>query len=125
MAQNTSGENIIGANQTGTQAMPLTLDFRETIRERIEQEPGFREAFLEEGVECLLGGDLEAGKAVLRAYIHATMGFRMLGSLTNKSPRSLVRMLDAAGNPQARDLLKIVRCIQEREGLHMRAQAIR
>ena len=105
--------------------MPLTRDFRETIRERIEQEPGFREALLEEGVECLLGGDLEAGKAVLRDYIHATMGFSKLGSLTNKSPRSLLRMLDAGGNPQARNLLKIVWCIQEREGLHLKVQAVR
>ena len=29
--------------------MPLTQDFRETIRERLKRDPGFREALLEEG----------------------------------------------------------------------------
>ncbi len=105
--------------------MPLTRDYRETIRERIKRDPEFREALLQEGVECMLGGDLETGKAVLRDYILATMGFKDLGSLTNKSPRSLMRMLDAQGNPQARNLFKIVQCIQEREGLHLRVHAVR
>ena len=52
--------------------MPLTRDFKETIRARIGRDPGFREALLEEGVECLLSGDVEAGKSVLRDYINAT-----------------------------------------------------
>ncbi len=30
--------------------MPLTRDFRATIRERLERDPGFRKALLEEGV---------------------------------------------------------------------------
>ena len=34
--------------------MPLTRDFRVTIRERLERDPGFREALLGEGVQCLL-----------------------------------------------------------------------
>lgn len=29
--------------------MPLTQDFRETIRERLKRDTGFREALLEEG----------------------------------------------------------------------------
>ena len=29
--------------------MPLTRDFRETIRERLKRDPGFHEALLEEG----------------------------------------------------------------------------
>ena len=38
--------------------MPLTRDFRVTIRERLERDPGFREALLEDGV---LIGEREAG----------------------------------------------------------------
>ena len=34
--------------------MPLTRDFRVTIHERLKSDPGFREALLEEGVQCLL-----------------------------------------------------------------------
>ena len=55
--------------------MPLTRDFRETIRARVERDPAFREKLLKEGVECLLSGEVEVGKAVLRDFINATIGF--------------------------------------------------
>ena len=51
--------------------MPLTRDFKETIQARIERDPAFREELLKEGVECLLSGDVDTGKAVLRDYINA------------------------------------------------------
>ena len=105
--------------------MPLTRDFKETIRARIERDPGFREALLEEGVECLLAGDVETGKAVLRDYINATIGFRELGEMTDKSSKSLMRMLSPHGNPQARNLFKIIGRLQEREGLQLKVQAVR
>ena len=105
--------------------MPLTRDFKQTIQARLERDPGFREALLEEGVECLLGGDVETGKSVLRDYINATIGFRDLGGLTDKSPKSLMRMLGPDGNPLARNLFEIIGCLQEREGLQLKVQAVR
>ena len=105
--------------------MSLTRDFKETIRARVERDPSFREALLEEGVECLLSGDVETGKSVLRDYINATIGFQELGGLTDKSPKSLMRMLGPSGNPQARNLFEIIGCLQKREGLHLKVQAVR
>ncbi len=105
--------------------MPLTRDFRVTIRERLERDPGFREALLEQGVQCLLAGKVDVGKSVLRNYVNATIGFRELGGLTAKSPKSLMRMLSPNGNPQARNLFEIIRCLQEREGLHVKVRAVR
>ena len=105
--------------------MPLTRDFKETVRARIERDPAFREALLKEGVECLLAGDAETGKAALRDYINATIGFRELGELTDKSPKSLMRMLGPDGNPQARNLFEIIGCLQEREGLRLTVRAVR
>ena len=55
--------------------MPLTRDFRETIQARIERDLGFRQELLKEGVECLLSGEVEVGKAALRDFINATGGF--------------------------------------------------
>ena len=86
--------------------MALTRHFKKTIQARIERDPTFREELLKEGVECLLSGDVETGKAVLRDYINATIGFRELGGLTDKSPKSLMRMFGPNGNPQARNLFK-------------------
>lgn len=105
--------------------MPLTRDFRVTVRERLQRDPGFREALLEEGVQCLLAGEVDVGKSVLRDYVNATIGFQELGARTAKSPKSLMRMLSPNGNPQARNLFEIINCLQEREGLHLKVQAVR
>ena len=105
--------------------MPLTRDFKETIQARVARDPAFREALLTEGVACLLAGDMETGKAVLRDYIKATVGFEGLGRLTGKPPKSLLRMFGPGGNPQARNLFEIIACLQRREGLHLEVQAVR
>lgn len=105
--------------------MVLTRSFKETIQARMERDPTFREELLKEGVECLLSGDVDAGKAVLRDYINATIGFRELGGLTAKSPKSLMRMFSPNGNPQARNLFEVIGCLQKREGVHFKVQAIR
>jgi len=44
----------------------------------------------------MLSGDLETGKALLRDYINATIGFEPLAEAVGKSPKSLMRMLPAA-----------------------------
>ncbi len=105
--------------------MALTRDFKETIQARVERDPAFREELLKEGIECLLSGDVDTGKAVLRDYINATIGFEELGDLTDKSPKSLMRMFGPKGNPQARNLFEIIGYLQKREGLHFEVRAVR
>ena len=105
--------------------MVLTRDLKETIQERIGHDPAFREALLKEGVDCLLAGDVETGKAVLRDYINATIGFDELGKLTRKSPKSLMRMFGPSGNPQARNLFEIIGHLQKREGVRLEVRAVR
>lgn len=105
--------------------MALTRDFKETIQIRAERDPDFREQLLKEGIECLLAGEVDTGKAVLRDYINATIGFDELAILTAKSPKSLMRMLSTHGNPQARNLFEIINHLQEREGLHFKVETMR
>ena len=105
--------------------MALTRDFKETIQARVEHDPAFREELLREGVEFLLSGDVDTGKAVLRDFINATIGFDELAGLTDKSPKSLMRMFGPRGNPQARNLFEIIGFLQKREGLHFKVQAVR
>ena len=105
--------------------MSLTRNFKETIQARIKRDPAFREEVLKEGVECLLTGDVDTGKAVLRDYINATLGFQELGASTAKSPKSLMRMFGPNGNPQARNLFEIIGYLQKREGLHLRIHTVR
>lgn len=105
--------------------MPLTREFKETVQARAARDPAFREGLLKEGVECLFAGDVDTGKIILRDYINATIGFEELGSLTNKSPKSLMRMFGPSGNPHARNLFEVIRCIQEHEGVQLEVNAIR
>ena len=53
--------------------MALTRDFKDTVQARARRDPAFREGLLKEGVECLLAGDIDTGKIVLRDYINATV----------------------------------------------------
>ena len=104
--------------------MSLTRDFKETIKARIDRDPAFREELLKEGVECLLSGDVDTGKAVLRDYINATIGFQELAGLTEKSPKSLMRMFGPNGNPQARNLFQVIVCLQQSEGLQLKVRTV-
>ena len=36
----------------------------------MERDPVFREELLKEGIDCLLTGDVDTGKAILRDYIN-------------------------------------------------------
>ena len=105
--------------------MPLTRDFNETVQARAACDPAFREGLLKEGVERLLAGDVYTGKIVLRDYINATIGFEELGSLTNKPPKSLMRMFGPSGNPHARNLFEVISHIQQHEGVRLEVNAVR
>lgn len=98
--------------------MPLTHDFKETIRARAQREPKFRRALLVEAVECILSGDLETGKAVLREYVNATLGFQDLEKRTHIPVKSLMRMLGPKGSPSAANLASILTALQKTEGVH-------
>ena len=52
--------------------MSLTRDFRETVQARARRDLAFREGLLKEAVECLLAGDVDAGKIVLRDYLNGS-----------------------------------------------------
>ncbi len=97
--------------------MPLSHDFKETIRARAQRDPEFRRVLLREAVECILNGDLESGKAVLRDYVNATSGFRDLEEQTLIPAKSLMRMLGPKGNPSAANLTKIPTSLQATEGV--------
>jgi DNA-binding phage protein len=98
--------------------MSVTRDFKQTMQERIAGDPAYRKELLREGVECLLSGDLDTGKALLRDYINATIGFEELSDMTHTPSKSLMRMLSPKGNPQARNLLDVIAHLQRAEGLH-------
>jgi hypothetical protein len=96
--------------------MPLTKDFNETVKEHLQKDADFRRALLKEAVSCMIAGDVETGKSVLRKYINGTVGFVKLGADLGRSPKVLMRMFSPTGNPQARNLFEIVAHLQKIEG---------
>jgi DNA-binding phage protein len=99
--------------------MALTRDFKETVKARADRDPAFREALLTEAVEQLLAGEVEVGKAVLRDYINATVGFARLAEATGTQSKSLMRMLGPKGNPRANNLLAMIGELQRLTGVHL------
>ena len=97
--------------------MPLTHDFKETIRARAQRDPDFRRALLREAVECVINGELAAGKALLRDYVNATVGFQNLEKHTRIPAKSLMRMLGQKGSPSAANLSSILTALQKTEGV--------
>lgn len=103
--------------------MPLTRDFKATVKARAERDAAFREALLTEAVKLLLSGEVETGKAILRDYINATIGFEQLARETGTPPKSLMRMLGPKGNPRASNLLGVISALQQISGLHLEVAA--
>ena len=103
--------------------MALTKDFKDTIQTRAQRDPAFRKALLQKGVECLFAGDVDTGKAVLRDFINATIGFEELSLVFDKSSKSLMRMFGPKGNPQASNLFAVIHYLQEQEGIQLEVKA--
>jgi DNA-binding phage protein len=97
--------------------MPLTRDFRETVKARAEKDEAFRVALLGEALDALLEGDVALGKHLLRSYVNATIGFERLAEDLGKSPKSLMRMLGPTGNPTASSLFSIIDRLQQSSGV--------
>jgi DNA-binding phage protein len=103
--------------------MPISRDFRVTVKARVERDPAFRAALLTEVVDLFLGGDVQTGKAMLRDYINATIGFAALAERTGTPAKSLMRMVSRSGNPRADNLFAILNTLQVATGVQIEVRA--
>jgi len=103
--------------------MANTRSFSDTVKADLETDREFRRALLSEAIACMVSGDVDTGKIVLREYINGTVGFLKLGEALGRSPKSLMRMLSPTGNPQARNLFEIVAYLQKAEGTILQIHA--
>jgi DNA-binding phage protein len=99
--------------------MALTKSFKDLVKKRVASDPTFGEALLREGIDAMLDGEVDTGKAILRDYIKATVGFEKLGEATGTQPKSLIRMFGPRGNPQARNLFGVIDYLQKRAGVRL------
>lgn len=99
--------------------MALSRDYKETIRQRIERDPEFKQLMLEEAINCFFTGEPDIGKSILRDFIKATVGFEELSKQLDKKPESIIRMFSPSGNPTVKNFFCIIDCIQKSQGLYI------
>ena len=103
--------------------MALTRSFKDLVQRHVAEDPAFGTALLREGIDTMLTGDIDTGRAILRDYIKATIGFEKLGEATDTPPKSLIRMFGPRGNPQARNLFSVIGYLQKHAGLQLHVTA--
>lgn len=79
--------------------MALTRDFKHTVVERVNRDPAFAKALLDEATQLFFSGEAETARLILRDLVNATIGFEALAKAIEKPPKSLHRMLSERGNP--------------------------
>ena len=99
--------------------MVKTKSFKELVQGHVKDDKKFAEALLREAVDAMLSGDVDTGKAILRDYIKATVGFEKLGAETGSPPKSLIRMFGPRGNPQAKNLFSVIGYLQKQAGMRL------
>jgi len=102
--------------------MALTRSFNETVRARAQADGEFRRELLREAVEAFFDGETDLGKAVLRDYINATMGFEKLASIVGTPSKSLHRMFSRQGNPSSENLFSVISALRHAE--HIRLEVL-
>lgn len=94
--------------------MALTRNFKQTVVERVERDPEFAKALLDEAATLFLSGEPETARLILRDLVNATLGFEQLAQVTDKPSKSLHRMLSPKGNPSMDNLAAIFGAVRAR-----------
>ena len=87
--------------------MALTRNFKHTVMERVNREPAFARALLDEASTLFLNGEPETARLILRDLVNATIGFESLAETVGVPPKSLHRMLSERGNPSMNNIAAI------------------
>lgn len=94
--------------------MSITRDFKETVNVRVQREPEFAKALLDESAALFLNGEPETARLILRDLVNATTGFEKLAQETSLPSKSLHRMLSAKGNPTMNNLTAIFTVLRKK-----------
>jgi DNA-binding phage protein len=102
--------------------MALTRDFRQTIAARVQSEPAYARALLQQATSLLLQGEPHTAKLLLRDLVNASIGFEQLARDMDKPSKSLHRMLSANGNPTLSHVSAMLSAIAAHLGVEIQAK---
>lgn len=104
--------------------MALTREFKQTTVERVNRDPAFAHALLDEAATLFLNGEPETARLILRDLVNATIGFEQLATMTDRPTKSLHRMLSSTGNPSMDNLAAIFLVMRERLNVSLEAHSV-
>jgi DNA-binding phage protein len=104
--------------------MALTRDFKHTVIARVQRDPAFAKALLDEAATLFLNGEPETARLILRDLVNATVGFETLAGETTKPSKSLHRMLSKQGNPSMDNLALIFNVVRKKLGVDIQAHTV-
>jgi DNA-binding phage protein len=103
--------------------MPLR-DFSEIVESRVQRDPEFAVALLDEAIALFLNGEPDVARLVLRDLVNGTIGFEGLAVVTGKPSKSLHRMLSAKGNPTMDSLTMILGALRQELGVEIQVSTV-
>lgn len=104
--------------------MVLTRDFKETVLARVENDPAFAQALLDEAITLFINGEPDSAKLILRDLVNATVGFEALAEEIHKPSKSLHRMLSSAGNPTMSNISAVFAAIKRKLNVQVLTQVV-
>ncbi len=104
--------------------MALTRDFKQTVVERVQRDPAFARAMLDEAATLFLSGEPRTARLILRDLVNATVGFEGLAAATAMPSKSLHRMLSQKGNPSMDNLAAIFGAIRKALRVEIEAHTV-
>jgi hypothetical protein len=84
-----------GLRFTRGKTMALTRNNKETVIQRVQSDPAFAQALLDEAATLFLNGEPETARLILRDLVNATRGFEQFATLTAKPSKSQLPVVGA------------------------------
>lgn len=98
--------------------MPLSREFKELVVARAKIDPDFRKGLIVEAINMILGGEITAGRIMLRDYINATGAMDEICQKVDKHKSAISRMLGPSGNPTLESIVPVIKACADREKIN-------
>ena len=104
--------------------MALTKNFKTTVAARVQSDPAFAQALLDEAITLFINGEPETAKLILRDLVNSSVGFEKLALEIDKPAKSLHRMLSQSGNPTMSNISAVFAAIKRNLNVEVHMQVV-
>jgi DNA-binding phage protein len=94
------------------------------VAARVQTDPAFAQALLDEAIHLFVNGDPESAKLILRDLVNSTVGFEALAEEIHKPAKSLHRMLSRSGNPTMSNISAVFAAIKRQLKVEIHTQVV-